>query len=540
MPEPILTMHLRLSVARVEMTRSLSQGSHEMNRGRSIAPALLVFFALLPALGLAIEEHPIKDLPDRITAVEDLNERIAQAAAKIDKQDWTAALPALEAVIDSPMFGDLTVERRHALLTSTSGVALQLNDNKLAQSYSKRATALPNATPADWQVRFYASWGMDDMSDAAIALTEIAKQTPKALADIKEPSIIFRILGESKKSPTPQYFGLLDALYGANWKIDGLFEPYSVWRDYALALLERGRAVDAKYVATRLKQPSVVISIRVDKRFDPIVKSSPQVFDIDKAIETDIANLRAIVRQSPRTLQGIIELTYALLKARRYDDALSLTDVVMKNVKAAGSQPAYDDINDNLIWILNNRAIALGGLGRRDEELELLIRAARRPEHGDPNVSQAINLGQFYCDLGRPKDALFAILDVEKTSPYGRSQVETVHLCAALQQGDKDAAASALNYLKDHQADSQRTYQSALVLVEDYDGAAALLIERLNDLSMRADALTEVQNYMDPADLSWPVKSRERFRVVINRDDVQKTIHKVGRIESFNLRSDLP
>jgi tetratricopeptide (TPR) repeat protein len=211
----------------------------------------------------------------------------------------------------------------------------------------------------------------------------------------------------------------------------------------------------------------------------------------------------------------------------------------MRNVKGSGSQPAYDDINDDLIWILNNRAIALGGLGRRDEELELLIRAARRPEHGDPNVSQAINLGQFYCDLGRPKDALFAILDVEKTSPYGQSQLETVHLCAALQLGDKDAAASALNYLKDHQADSPRTYQSALVLVGDYDGAAALLIQRLNDPSMRADALTEVQNYMDPADLEWPVKSRERFRVVVNRDDVQKAIHKVGRIESFNLRSDL-
>src|SRR5258708_12052027 len=115
----------------------------------------------------------------------------------------------------------------------------------------------------------------------------------------------------------------------------------------------------------------------------------------------------------------------------------------MKNVKAAGSQPAYDDINDNLIWILNNRAIALGGLGRRDEELELLIRAARRPEHGDPNVSQAINLGQFYCDLGRPKDALFAILDVEKTSPYGRSPVQSAPLSPPLPHHTQDPPASA-------------------------------------------------------------------------------------------------
>jgi hypothetical protein len=336
-----------------------------MNKGRSIAPAskalLVLLLALAPTLLSAIQEPPITDLPDRIAAVEDINERIAKAAEKITKQDWTAALPLIKAVIESPAFEDLPVERRHAMLTSASGVALQLNDNQLAQSYAKRATALPNAMPVNWQVRFYASLGMADMTDAAVSLTEIAKQTPKALADIKDPSVIFRILGESKKSTAPQYFGLLEALYGANWKIDGLFEPYTVWRDYALALLERGRPVDAKHVATRLKQPSVVISIRVDKRFDQIVKSAPRVFDIDKAVETDIANLREIVRQSPRALQSIIELTYALLKAHRYDEALSLTDVVLQNVKGAGSQPAYDDINDNLIWILNNRAIALEG-----------------------------------------------------------------------------------------------------------------------------------------------------------------------------------
>jgi beta-barrel assembly-enhancing protease len=516
-----------------------------MNTGRSTAPpskaVLVLLLALAPALLFAIEESPTKDLPNRITAVEALNEKIAEAAERISKQDWKAAMPLMKAAIESPAFDDLPVERRHALLTSASGVALELNDNKPAQSYSKRATVMPDATPTDWQVRFYASFGMADMTDAAVALTQIAKQTPKELADIKDANVIFRILGELKKSPTPQYFDLLEALYNAHWQIDGLFEPSSLWRDYALALLERGRRAEASRVTSRVKQPSVLISMRVDKRFDQIVKSSPELFNIDKAVETDIADLREIVRQSPRALQSVIELTYALLKARRYDEVLALTGVVMQKVNDRSSgKSAYDDVNDDLIWILNNRAIALGGLGRRDEELALLIRAARRPEHGEPNVSQAINLGEFYCELGRAKDALFAIVDAEDTSPYGRLQVENVNLCAALQLGDKDAATSALDYIKDHQADSPRTYQSALIAAADLDSAAAVLIRRLNDPLTRADALTEVQNYVDPADLSWPVKSKERFRAVVIRNDVQKTINKVGRIESFNLRSDLP
>jgi hypothetical protein len=70
------------------------------------------------------------------------------------------------------------------------------------------------------------------------------------------------------------------------------------------------------------------------------------------------------------------------------------------------------------------------------------------------------------------------------------------------------STASAPRYLKEHQADSPKTYQAALDDTEDFDGAAAVLIQRLQDPHLRAD--------------------------------VQTAINKVGRIESFNLRSDKP
>jgi hypothetical protein len=57
---------------------------------------------------------------------------------------------------------------------------------------------------------------------------------------------------------------------------------------------------------------------------------------------------------------------------------------------------------------------------------------------------------------------------------------------------------------------------------------------------MRSDVLTEIQNYNDPADLPSLVTSRDLFAAIIARDDVQQAVNKVGRIESFNLRSDMP
>ena len=501
---------------------------------------LILVLSLIPAINWATESTPVKDLPDRISAIETLNDQINQVVEMIGREDWAAALPLMKRVIEAPAFEYLPLDRRRALLTSASGVAFTLDDYKLAQTYAIRACALPDPSPHVFQIRLYASFYLDDWPDAAQALMYIAK-TPKALAAVND-DVIFRIINELKKSATnaATSFDLMAALYAASWKIDGIYEPSYVWRDYAIALIERQRTAEAKKSLLRIQQPSSLISIRVDKRFGPIFKSSPEIFDIDKAVNADIGNLRKLMRESPRSMLAVMQLTYALLKARRYDEVLSLTnDVMQKMNEHAGTKPAYDDGNEKFIWILNNRAIALGGLGRRDEELELLVRAARRPEHGEPNVSQAINLGEFYCELGRPKDALFAILDVEKTSPYGKSQMELVHLCAGLQLEDKEAVASALNYLKEHQADSPRTYQGALIDVQDFDGAAAILIGRLNDPSLRADALVEVQNYIDPTDLPWPTKSREHFRTVINRDDVQNAIQKVGRIESFNLRSDL-
>ncbi len=499
-------------------------------------------FAFASALAHAIANVPTLILPDQVAAVQALNKQIDGAIEKVNAKEWAAASAQLQEVIDAPAFQNLPAERRHALLTTAGGVAVELEDFKLAQTDSVQACAFPDALAVDWQLRLYASSGLSDFHDAAIALTRIGKQWPAALTDVKD-DLIFRILEESRK-PAPnakETFDLMEALYDAKWKIDGAFEPSSVWRDFALDLLARGRAGEAKQVSLRVTDPTILISMRVDRRFDAIVNSTPEHFNIDKAVVANIGSLREIIAKSPRNMRYVVYLTYALLKARRDDEVLALTAQVTTAVNDhRRDKSPYDDIKDNLVWVLNNRALALGSLGRRDEELELLIRAARQPEHGESNVSQAINLGEFYCDLQRPKDALFAIVDVRDTSPYGRMQLEAVRHCASRQLSDTDAEAAALAYLREHQADSPRTYQSALIVAGDLDAAAALVIERLNDPTMRSDALVEIQNYRDPQDLPWVARFRERLDIVLHREDVRRAIAKVGRIEAFNLRSDIP
>jgi hypothetical protein len=53
------------------------------------------------------------------------------------------------------------------------------------------------------------------------------------------------------------------------------------------------------------------------------------------------------------------------------------------------------------------------------------------------NVSQVINLGGLYCDLGHPKEAIGSLIRLGvKISPYGLMQEAIVRLRAAVELGD--------------------------------------------------------------------------------------------------------
>jgi hypothetical protein len=64
-------------------------------------------------------------------------------------------------------------------------------------------------------------------------------------------------------------------------------------------------------------------------------------------------------------------------------------------------------------------------------------RTARPTKKDGKNVSHVINLGELYCDLGMPKEALGSFLGTDM-SPYGRMQETYVRLDAAVQQGDTE------------------------------------------------------------------------------------------------------
>jgi hypothetical protein len=177
-------------------------------------------------------------------------------------------------------------------------------------------------------------------------------------------------------------------------------------------------------------------------------------------------------------------------------------------------------------------------LNRWDEGVDQLAAASWVLDKDGRNVSQVINLGELYCDLGKPQDALGALIRLGTAmSPYGRMQEANVRLDAAVQLGDTEQTEKWLAFIREHRVDAPRTYEDALLLMNDAETAAKWLIQRLEDRDLRSATLLSIQEYAVPRETPRQAELRKRRRDLMVRADVQAEIQKVGRIESYKIEA---
>jgi tetratricopeptide (TPR) repeat protein len=366
-------------------------------------------------------------------------------------------------------------------------------------------------------------------------ITVIARRWPSTLSRLNYQFV------EETASQTPTTdeedharFELLNALYNASWKRENGIEPGALWGSLIRELLIRGDAVRALEVMSRENNPTEIIILRVDKRFDTFVRTNATRFDVAGAAQRQIVECQSAVKRNPRSLAAVVALVDAHLDAGHYDDVYRLTSAALKRISANHRpQDVYDDAETMTGSAFDRKAEALGDLQRWKEAGEEERRAAEQLEDGGPDISNIINLADYYVELGRGDEALNTLnrLSGYTPSPFGQMLAERVRLMAGVAKHDDIIVRDALAYLKDHQKDDLTTFQKGLVWANSVDDAANLLIERLRDPRLRADALAEIQNYSGPPMPRFATTFRTRWGKIIARRDVQAEIHRVGRIE---------
>lgn len=472
------------------------------------------------------------------TEMDPRRKALQDAFASLAKEDFATADRLLTAVIDAPGFSGLTTAERYAALYVAGVAAGKSGDPERGYEYLKRATALDKADGKAWAARAQVAYTRTAIDDAISSLTIVARRWPESLP-LVDDLLVFRLARHAKRSTagTQAYFGLLDALYAAGWKSPSGREPASLWCELTLLLLERGQTDRARQVAARVNGTYSLIGMRVDNRFEPVRKAAPERFDIDKAAAKEIGTLRESVQRSPRSMEALLDLTEALLMARQYDEVLKLTyQTSTRTLSATRNAAPFDDADRYLIWVMDQRARAYAGLNRQEEAADELLRARRFEEQGAKNVSQSINLAYRYTVMGRSKDALDSLAEMgTNITSYGAMQVEAVKLAAAVQLKNAAEVDRALSYLREHRTDAPATFLWALVKADRLDEAADWLITRLDDPRERLSALLDIQQYAEPPATPAQAEWRGRWKQLIQREDVQATVAKVGRIEAFNV-----
>ena len=465
----------------------------------------------------------------------DMRESMSEAVKQVADGALAEAYPRLTAIIRCRQFDQFDSEARHSVLALGGFVAIDLGKVAEGHELLVRSSTMPEGDADDWIGRMDAARRLDFRQDAIESLTQVGRRWPQRLAGLNF-RVVYEIVGYARLLPASDsaMHGLLDSLFAAAWTLPDGIEPSFLWRDLAVIELDRQEFGRAQEVVNRVQSPHAVVSMRIDRRFDRLREILPVRFDVEAAVSSELALLDEIVGRSPRSLDALVQLTYALLDAGRYGDVLEISSNVMRQIEVASNANApYDDM-ENWIWILDNRARALVAVQRWNEAEALLRTAARNRENGSQNVSHVINLAWFYAEAGRGEEALATLQEVgPEMSPYGFMQMHGARHAAALQNGNGAIAEESFDYLRNHRDDSLKTWQWALVRADRLEEAAALLIERLHDPVQRGDALRELQDYADPVPASQRALWNARWREIRSREDVRGAIDAVGRIESF-------
>jgi tetratricopeptide (TPR) repeat protein len=464
---------------------------------------------------------------------------VARGANQARDNDAAGAAATLAGVIQSEGFKQLSPDEQYRVFAIGAAAANATGNHRTALEWSTRACTFPAALGnVDlWHLRLSAAYDLQNYTDSAHSIATIARRWPETLDRINSQAI-GRVSSQlaDDSALKKNHLELLDSLFDAKWLSHGE-QPAWMWLDLARLFLEQGDTASAATVATRIDSPSALVALRVDKRFDKLSHIDPSAFDLEKAIVAYVASAEERARLNPKRLEPLMQLQYVFRETPQPERALRIADEVIAKIGDGKGKKIYEDFDEYYTWILDNRAAALWQLGRWEEALTQERRAARRPEGGGLNVSQALNLAGYYTRLGRVDDALDAMSDLGELSPYGRMQQEAIAAIGATQRNNQAELDTHLAFMRTHRTDALSTYQDALLDANRLEAVSDLLAERLRNLAWRADALASIQIYVDmPMPPLLKIRNA-RLRAVIARPSVQTEIAKVGRIEQVPLTS---
>jgi tetratricopeptide (TPR) repeat protein len=451
-----------------------------------------------------------------------------------------AALPSARQFWPSTEFATLDVEVRHVFLGATIGCAASLNDYAQAIAAARAARDL-NAAWADYSLMLL---GLDSANNQLViqSFDAMNASAPQYIKNLEYRTVwrLLRAIREADPSGASE-LRMHEALVSQGYVPPEAVPDDAIRQEHARLLLAHGDVARARDRLAPITDPQTLLRIRIDRRYDALRNdpSFEQQFDIAAAVERHIARARETIAASPRLLGPWLELVQSIRLLGRREEALAEVDRILARAQSPEGASLFDDYEDQLNWLLNERSYILYDLNRREEARTTFGQAIGVGESGNWNVSQVINLASRLQAEGRSAEAVDVLRTVGRASPYGDMWVAAVRACAGEDLDDAAMRDEAMSFLRAHDDDNPAALTRGLLCVNDLDGAAAAYVRRLGNPEHREVALMALQIYEpSPVVLSEQEAELDRRKAAVrDRPEVRAAVEAVGRIERVPLHS---
>lgn len=452
--------------------------------------------------------------------LDDAVARLNLALSEGRREDGLAIVEVISTRADFPMASD---QVRLATFYLIGILNLEMNRPGAAVAPLVTATGMTGATAQHWIRRIDAEERSGNGTAAAHSLAQLIRQFPEALEDM-DPGYPLYLATDPDMDPAAGV-DLRAALFDSNWHHTA---ESTVWGLQVDDLLALGEIDQARRVLERISEPSDLIRIRALHRYDVLTNDLPPI-DIPHLLARDLEADRLGVATPNPEIGAYKTLAFALFSRGQLSEALTTTDVALARPEPDAGTAAWRDRT----WLMDTRARTLMALGRGDEAAVQSQAAAARIEEGRADLSQTINLGWLYLRLDRNADAMATTVKVDENAEATFDTMLTIQIraCAASALGDGPAAEAAYAYLAANWRVAPRAVMDALLCRGDVDGAAAVMVQRLDDPELAATALAELHHHL-PAPAPTPFDTRliAGDAIIAARPDVIAARDRVGRL----------
>ena len=458
--------------------------------------------------------------------------------AAVESNDFATADGLMTKLLASSDFQKFDAPKQLQHLMMAVQIASSLKDHPRALKLARQASELSTGEAIPWQARLVMAGLAGDFTDAAFSFTTLLKRWPDSLQSIDERMLTRMCLQILHKADADSAFEMLQSLYAVDWWPVHVAALDQVKYLLARHALDRGNGPLARAVSADVTSVQGLLLMRIDKRFSAIVKGDPKRFNIERAAVNEVAHWRAETERDPRDLEWVRQLASALIVNRRCDESLRVLDHALQRLRENDSARNFSDTSDTN-WIMNERSGALSCLGRWNEAERQLLESSHQAEQGMANVSQALNMANFYVRLNKPAEALrmlesFSAAETH-AGPYGMAVVERVRHSVAVQTNDVAEKERTFAYLSAHRADAMPLYENALYDEGRMDELASIAIQNLTGPETRGLALAALQSFMSRPSPPYVVYRTEGAHDSREREDVKRVAKQFGTLEHFRI-----